>query len=123
MADQKSGLFVRVYQAVRRAYQAIRGDQKSGDDYEQYRRDGILAIFWGTALIVFAVVARFADWSEVPSWSWPVGLALIWIGYVYRRDLPHIYRRMADLEVRLQKRIDALSAAQGGNGQQSNGKS
>jgi hypothetical protein len=121
MTDQQSGLFVRFCQAVRRAYKAIRADQKSGFDYESYRAVGTLALVWGTAFILLVIVARWlTDW-EVDSWSFPLGVVLIWIGYVYRYDLPNIYRRMADLEQRLQKRIDALSAAQGGNGQRSTG--
>ena len=90
MADQKSGWFVRFGQAVRRAYQASRADEKSGFDYEQYRRTGTLALFWGLAIVVFAVVARsFTDWPEVPSWFFPAGLALIWIGIRVPPGLAH----------------------------------
>jgi hypothetical protein len=88
--------------------------------YRRYRVRGGLALVAGAALILVSgldLLLHPTDDSNRPSSLMAgIGLALLAVGSVYRYDLPNIYRRVAELEDRLGRRIDALGNGHAGNG-------
>ena len=97
-----------------------------GPGYDDYRTRGNLAFLFGSLLILFSWINVFLRslgvlTEPISTVGGGLGAALFLIGLIYRFDLPNIYRRLAELEERLGRRIDALSKGHGGNGQDSPG--
>jgi hypothetical protein len=95
-------------------------DNASDPGYAGYRWRGYFAFFLGALFILTDMIFRFGGMAQniPPVPISLIGLAILWIGSIYICDLPSIYRRIAELENRLEERIDALSKAAGGNGKQ-----
>lgn len=96
-------------------------DKATGSDHQNYRSYGNYALAIGSVFFLATLVEHVLVGFQVLKstsgyFSFALAAAFFLIGYVYRFDLPNIYRRIAELEQRLDKRIDALSSKHGGNG-------
>ena len=100
-------------------------DREDDFAYQRYRVRGGLALIAGAALVLVSGVDQLLHLGDDAPRSntllGVLGLILLAVGSVYRYDLPNIYRRVSDLEARLQRRIDALTNGHAGNGHAGNG--